>query len=152
MVRQTGKVGRKNVAADGEDVKLAPERPLGKREVENYRKLLLTKLAEAQVVYEAEVGNINGADLTDQARQETDLAELLRNKEKARREIILIRAALDRMDEDEFGICQECGEQIPRKRLESQPTAKYCMPCKTAREVEEKSKRSGRGYYQESLV
>ena len=152
MVRQTGKVGKKHVEADGEEVKLVPERPLAKKEVEAYRQSLRNRLGEAREVYNAEVGGIKGADPTDQARQETDLAELLRNKEKARQQIYLIQSALERMDEDEFGICQECGDQIPRKRLESQPTAKYCLPCKTAKEVAEKSKRSGRGYFQESLA
>lgn len=152
MVRQTGKERRNKAEADGEDVKLAEERPLAKKEVESFRKLLLKRLGEARAVSNTEISGIRGADLTDQAQQETDLAELLRNKEKARQQVILISSALKRIDEGEFGTCEDCGGQIPRKRLESQPTAKYCVPCKTKREHAEKALQPGRGYYQESLA
>ena len=39
--------------------------------------------------------------------------------------------ALDRMKEDEYGLCIECGEEINVKRLEVRPQAKYCVDCKT---------------------
>jgi len=40
-----------------------------------------------------------------------------------------IRAALARFDEDEFGCCQECGEEIGRARLEIDPAAPFCVDC-----------------------
>ena len=40
-----------------------------------------------------------------------------------------IAAALARMDAGEFGYCVECGEEIPRKRLELDPTAAKCIGC-----------------------
>lgn len=40
-----------------------------------------------------------------------------------------IAAALKRMDEDEFGWCQDCGEAIPVARLELDPTAARCVSC-----------------------
>ncbi len=38
-------------------------------------------------------------------------------------------AALDRIDEGEFGYCVECGEEIARGRLELDPTAATCVSC-----------------------
>lgn len=40
-----------------------------------------------------------------------------------------IKAALARIDEGEFGFCQECGEEIGRKRLELDPTLATCVSC-----------------------
>ena len=39
--------------------------------------------------------------------------------------------ALDRMNDGEYGLCIECGEEIAAKRLEVRPQAKYCVDCKT---------------------
>lgn len=43
--------------------------------------------------------------------------------------IVRIRNALDRMDKAEFGICVECGEDIPEKRLEADPAVHLCVAC-----------------------
>ena len=40
-----------------------------------------------------------------------------------------IRAALQRLDEDEFGYCNQCGEDIPEARLSLTPTATMCISC-----------------------
>ena len=40
-----------------------------------------------------------------------------------------IDAALQRMDEDEFGWCQNCGEEIAPGRLDLDPTASQCVSC-----------------------
>ena len=46
----------------------------------------------------------------------------------------MIDEALQRLEDSEYGICLDCGEQIPRKRLEAKPYAKYCVKCKSRRE------------------
>lgn len=45
------------------------------------------------------------------------------------REIKAINAALKRLDEDDFGYCMECGEDIAIKRLALNPTAFTCIEC-----------------------
>jgi len=40
-----------------------------------------------------------------------------------------IAAALQRLDEDEYGLCAECGNDINPKRLEFDPTAMLCIDC-----------------------
>ncbi len=42
-----------------------------------------------------------------------------------------IKAALARMDEGAFGFCVDCGEDIPLKRLELDPTIPTCVSCAT---------------------
>jgi len=48
-----------------------------------------------------------------------------------RREMMLqkISAALERVDNGDYGLCQSCGEMINRKRLEFDPTAVLCIEC-----------------------
>jgi DnaK suppressor protein len=41
----------------------------------------------------------------------------------------LVDQALDRIDGGEFGVCQECGEEISEKRLRAIPWATYCVHC-----------------------
>ena len=53
----------------------------------------------------------------------------LRHHRMERRKLKLIDAALERLDGGEFGICAECGDAIPFKRLEAIPWAACCVPC-----------------------
>ncbi|GGY72150.1 TraR/DksA family transcriptional regulator [Marinobacter zhanjiangensis] len=50
-------------------------------------------------------------------------------KERANRKLLMIEAALKRIDQDEFGECMECGEPINPKRLEIDPTTLHCIHC-----------------------
>lgn len=47
----------------------------------------------------------------------------------ARKEILAIRAALQRLANNTYGICVECGKKIPDKRLQAVPTALRCIAC-----------------------
>ncbi|MDX1588438.1 MAG: TraR/DksA family transcriptional regulator [Oleiphilaceae bacterium] len=48
---------------------------------------------------------------------------------RAENQLRLIEAALRRLDEDDFGYCLECDEPINPKRLEIDPTCRYCIHC-----------------------
>ncbi|HEX6968214.1 MAG TPA: TraR/DksA C4-type zinc finger protein [Micromonosporaceae bacterium] len=41
-----------------------------------------------------------------------------------------ITEALRRMDEGRYGVCEKCGDRIPRERLEILPQARTCVPCR----------------------
>ena len=58
-------------------------------------------------------------------QQSMDLAK----EERRRSRIAVLRAALQRMDEDEFGYCLSCGEDIPNARLDIDPAATLCVDC-----------------------
>lgn len=49
--------------------------------------------------------------------------------ERRRIEVAQIDAAFRRMEEDEFGYCVECGEEIAGKRLELNPAIARCVEC-----------------------
>ena len=53
---------------------------------------------------------------------------------RRRRKLSQIDAALERIEADEFGDCQECGEDIATARLEVDPTVLLCINCASARE------------------
>ena len=51
--------------------------------------------------------------------------------------IEMIDEALTRLDENEYGICMECGNEINPARLESKPYARFCVACKSRKEMSE---------------
>ena len=54
---------------------------------------------------------------------------------RRRQKLFQIEAALRRIEENDYGICQECGEDIATARLEADPTALLCIECASAREI-----------------
>ena len=69
------------------------------------------------------VGRLSRMD----ALQRQAMAEANQRRRDARRR--RIEAALARMDEGEFGVCQDCGEDIPKARLDLDPTVPTCVSC-----------------------
>ncbi len=51
------------------------------------------------------------------------------NERHRRAELSRIEAALRRIDEDEYGYCQKCGEEIAPARLKVDPAAAFCVAC-----------------------
>lgn len=72
---------------------------------------------------QASVGRVSRIDAIQ--RQSVALA----NERNRTRELERIKAALVRIDEGEFGYCVACGEPIPEKRLNVDPSATKCVDC-----------------------
>lgn len=70
------------------------------------------------------------ADLADRATVESDRHMALIMGERDRQLMGEIHEALARVEEGEYGICQECGEDIGLARLRAQPMATLCVHCK----------------------
>src|SRR5689334_15790890 len=70
-----------------------------------------------------------GIAAEDQAPLMHDQFVTLRQHRMDLGKLNLIDAALERLDRDEFGLCADCGESIPAKRLKVVPWAAYCVPC-----------------------
>ena len=68
-------------------------------------------------------GGILEADITDRASVETDRALELRTRDRARKLINKIDQALERLEDDSYGYCEETGEPIGLRRLEARPIA-----------------------------
>jgi len=54
---------------------------------------------------------------------------------RRRQKLMQIEAALSRIDEGEYGYCQECGEDIAEPRLKVDPAALLCIDCASRKEL-----------------
>ena len=79
-------------------------------------------------------------DPTDRATLESDRNFELRIRDRERKLIGKIKAALDRLEKGSFGICESCGENIGKKRLQARPVTTLCIDCKKKQENDEKLK------------
>ena len=69
-------------------------------------------------IHPAEVG-------THSSEQEFTLNRLSTDGDRLER----IEAALDRIEQGNYGLCEECGGRIPKARLEVLPDTPYCVKC-----------------------
>ena len=80
----------------------------------------------------------NFADPSDRASQEEEFSLELRTRDRERKLIRKIEKAIERLEEDDYGYCDDCGVEIGIRRLEARPTATQCIDCKTLAEIKEK--------------
>jgi DnaK suppressor protein len=78
------------------------------------------------------------ADLADRATSETDRALELRARDRQRKLIAKIDAALARIQEGTYGFCEETGEPIGLKRLDARPIATLSLEAQERHERREK--------------
>lgn len=83
-------------------------------------------------------GPLREPDLTDRASSETDWAIELRTRDRQRKLIAKIDAALRRIDEGEYGYCEVTGEPISLKRLDARPIATLSLEAQERHERREK--------------
>jgi DnaK suppressor protein len=69
-------------------------------------------------------------DIYDQASSERDRELGLLLGDREREKLRNIDEALLKVEEGEYGICEECEEEIPLGRLKVMPFARYCVKCK----------------------
>jgi len=82
--------------------------------------------------------NQNHPDLADRASSETDRAIELRARDRQRKLIAKIDAALQRIDDGTYGYCEETGEPISLKRLEARPIATLSVEAQERHERRER--------------
>jgi DnaK suppressor protein len=112
------------------------------QDIEYFRKLLSSMLEEAMqkgdnTLEELTDSNEVFADPADRATAESDRSFTLRIRDRERRLIRKIRAALQRIEDGSYGICEECGEDIGVPRLKARPVTKLCINCKSKQEEDE---------------
>src|SRR5687767_1763188 len=96
--------------------------------------------AEREII----VAKLNGNDLSIDDSETPDPVDLaVRNysknvqlalSENESRQLELIDQALERLEEEEYGLCQNCEKEIHPKRLAAIPWARYCLDCQELRE------------------
>lgn len=85
--------------------------------------------------------NNQAPDLADRASMETDRALELRTRDRARKLINKIDAALERIDDGTYGYCEETDEPIGIRRLEARPIATLSIEAQERHERLEKTHR-----------
>ena len=110
---------------------------------EHFRKILTAWRDQLRSEVDRTVGHMkneaaNFPDPLDRASQEEEFALELRTRDRERKLIKKIEKTIAKIDKDEFGYCEQCGEEIGIKRLEARPTADLCVDCKALAEIKEK--------------
>jgi len=113
------------------------------RQLEYFRHKLLTWKAElleqsAETLEGLQDSARNVPDIADRASEETDRALELRTRDRQRKLVSKIDAALRRIDNGEFGYCDITGEQISLKRLDARPIATMTLEAQERHERREK--------------
>jgi len=86
-------------------------------------------------------GENTSADLADRASFETDKAVELRARDRQRKLIAKIDAALQRIEDGTYGYCEETGEPIGLRRLDARPTATLSIEAQERHEKRERTYR-----------
>jgi DnaK suppressor protein len=113
------------------------------RQKEYFRKKLLAWkadiLRESRETLDALANeSSNQADAADRASSETDRAIELRARDRQRKLIAKIDAAIERIDDGTYGYCEESGEPISLKRLDARPIATMTLEAQERHERREK--------------
>ena len=124
----------------------ADEPFMGPRQLEYFReKLLAWKDAiyreAAGTLSQLQTESLREADLTDRASSETDWSIELRTRDRQRKLIAKIDAAMRRIEEGEYGYCEVTGEPISLGRLEARPIATMSVEAQERHEKQEKVSR-----------
>ncbi len=112
------------------------------KDIEHFRALLQQMLEEAQMKGDSTLEELTDsnevfADPADRATAESDRAFTLRIRDRERRLIRKIQAALQRMEDGSYGVCEECGDDIGVPRLNARPVTRLCIACKSRQEEDE---------------
>jgi DnaK suppressor protein len=99
-------------------------------------------LRESQgTLSQLQVDSLREADLTDRASSETDWSIELRTRDRQRKLVGKIDAALRRIEDGEYGYCEVTGEPISLARLEARPIATMTVEAQERHERHEKVSR-----------
>jgi len=103
----------------------------------NWRKELLKESSQTLASMQKEE-NAAKPDITDRASEEIERSFELRTRDRERKLINKIEAALRRIKEGSYGYCEETGEPISIKRLEARPIATLSLEAQEIHEKQEK--------------
>lgn len=130
--------------SDVEEYRPSEDEPfMNDRQKEYFRKKLLTWKQE--IIHESQ-GTLNNLqednnhlpDIADRASSETEKALELRTRDRQRKLITKIEAALRKIETGEYGYCEETGEPISLRRLDARPIATLSLEAQERHEREER--------------
>jgi DnaK suppressor protein len=114
-----------------------------KKEREFFRKMLKRQLEDLTRKSDIALAGlldstVHAADPLDQASAQLERDLALRMLDRENKLILKIKKALEKIEDESFGICEGCGEDIDIERLKLRPVAEFCIGCKTHQEKLEK--------------
>ncbi|EDZ41699.1 MAG: RNA polymerase-binding protein DksA [Planktotalea sp.] len=127
-----------------EDYRPAEDEPFMNERQTEYFRLKLTNwrdelLSDGRDTIETlQDGTRNIPDVIDRSSEETDRSLELRTRDRQRKLVAKIDAALRRIDEGEFGYCNVTGDPISLKRLDARPIATMSLEAQERHERREK--------------
>ncbi len=127
-----------------DDYRPAESEPfMNERQLEYFRRKLLVWKAElqeqsAETLEGLQDSGRNVPDIADRASEETDRALELRTRDRQRKLVSKIDAALRRIDNGEYGYCEMTGEPISLKRLDARPIATMTLEAQERHERRER--------------
>ncbi|WP_322868025.1 RNA polymerase-binding protein DksA [Aquicoccus sp. G2-2] len=127
-----------------DDYRPAEDEPfMNERQLEYFRRKLTTWREELldggrDTIEGMKDSTRNIPDISDRASEETDRALELRTRDRQRKLVSKIDAALRRIEEGEYGYCEVTGEPISLKRLDARPIAKMSLEAQEQHERREK--------------
>lgn len=77
-------------------------------------------------------------DELDHATAEINQSVIFRLRDRERVLLQKIEHSLKKIEDGDFGVCEECGDEIAVKRLEARPVTTLCIKCKETQELKEK--------------
>ena len=96
------------------------------------------RLESRGTISQLQIDSIREPDLNDRASSETDWSIELRTRDRQRKLIAKIDAALERLDDGSYGYCEETGEPINLRRLDARPIATMSIEAQERHERREK--------------
>lgn len=95
----------------------------------------------SETINNLQESSVSEPDIADRASLETDRALELRTRDRERKLIAKINAALQRIEDGSYGFCEETGEPIQIKRLEARPIATLSIEAQERHERMERTQR-----------
>ena len=104
-----------------------------------YEALLMAKRQEilGRQIDREDIWIVESSDIIETVQLASDRDFAILSLERESRSLMQVDAALERIDHGEFGICLECEEPIPTKRLAVVPWAAYCLRCQELHDTRE---------------
>lgn len=123
--------------------------PLKKKQLNALRDKILAEKERVLNTFNAENEDLilheeDRSDEVDQANADYERAQMLRFRNRDLFYVKKLSQALEKIDDEDFGSCQDCGEDIKFERLMARPTAELCISCKDEAEREEHGSIAGR--------
>ena len=112
---------------EGEDFMCVEQRAYFLQKLKNWKESIIEE--SRATMAQLQVDSLREPDIADRASSETDWSIELRTRDRQRKLISKIDAAVRRLYDGEYGYCVACGEEIDERRLELDPSLPTCIDC-----------------------